>query len=120
MYSCALCEQGTESEPDGRVVIAARDHDVDGGAGKRRQRFVQQAHRVRRRDGSVIHIAGHEYGVDLALDGQLDQPVQESTLVLEHRLSVQGAAEMPVGRVQQLHRPQYETPRRQFPGGASV
>ena len=68
------------------------------------ERLVEQRHRVGRRHGPVVDVAGDQHRVDPALDRGVDQPRQEGALVLEHRLAVQGAAQMPVGGVQQSHR----------------
>ena len=97
-------QRAPEAEPDRRVVVAAGQHDVDRGGGEPGQRLVEQRDRVGRRHRAVVDVAGDEHRVDAPLDGGVDQPAQERALVLEHRLAVQRAAQVPVGGVQQSHR----------------
>ena len=93
----------TEAQSDGRVVVAADDDDRHPQVGEAAERLVQQGHRLDRRDGSVVDVAGHHHGVDAGVGGHLDQVVDEGGLGVEQALAVQRAAQVPVGGVEEPH-----------------
>ncbi len=92
-----------ETEPDGRVVVAAREHDRYTRRGEAGERVVEQGNGVGRRHRAVVDVSGDQDRVHLALDREFGQPGQERALVREQRFAVQGAPEMPVGRMEQTH-----------------
>jgi hypothetical protein len=103
MDAGAVDEPGADTEAAGRVVVAGDHHRRHTEAGEPVQRVVEELDRGQRGHRPVVHITRHDHRVDLALPRDGDEMADELGLRPEHVHPVEGAAEMPVGRVQQSH-----------------
>jgi hypothetical protein len=92
-------------EPGGAVVVAGDHHHRNaqlhrqGGHG-----VVEQVDGVGRRHGAVENVARDEHRIDLALVGQLHEPLQREALVFGQMDAVEQPAEVPVCGMDEAHR----------------
>jgi hypothetical protein len=84
------------------MVAANEDHPCADGA-QARQGVLAQRDGVQRRDGPVVNVARDQHGVDLLRAGGLDEVVKENGLSRAQVGTVQVAAQVPVGGVQEPH-----------------
>ena len=92
-----------KTEPRGRVVVAARQHDARPRAPYRAEGIRQREVRLRRGDRRVEDVSRHEHNVDfLRLDDASDG-VDHLPEMLESGVRVKRSSDMPVRRVQEPH-----------------
>ncbi len=101
----AVDESGADAEPAGGVVVAGDHHRGHAEVREAVQGVVEELDRGERGHRAVVHVAGHDHRVHLALAHGGDEVTDELGLGPEHGHPVEGPAEMPVGRVQQSHDP---------------
>ncbi|SPD66579.1 protein of unknown function (plasmid) [Cupriavidus taiwanensis] len=86
-----------------RAVVVARDHHyrhagIDHDAA---EHVVEQGHRLGRRHGAVIDVAGNQHRIRALVADQFDKLVEEMGLVFQQAAGMEEAAEMPVGGVKE-------------------
>ena len=91
------------AEPDGGVVVAAGDHEGGTGVGDPGDRVVPQLDGLRGRDGPVEDVPAEQDRVHLLLADHLHQVVDPRPVRRSQVRPVQGAAQVPVGGVEQAH-----------------
>ncbi len=96
-------EPGADTEPAGRVVVAAGHDDAGPRVPQAEERVVVERDRVDRRHGPVEDVARDEHGVDALLTHDVDEVVEVGGLCVAQVAAVQGAAQVPVGGVEQAH-----------------
>ncbi len=69
------------------------------------QGVVEQLYGGERRHRPVVHVSGHDHGVDGVLAHGVDEVADEPGLGAEHGDPVERPAEVPVGSVQESHGP---------------
>ncbi len=113
-----------EAQPLGGVVVAAGDHHPRPGGREPGEGLVGEPHRVDGRQRPVVDVAGEDDQVDLLGHHDLDQVVDEGSLMGEHALPVEGPPQVPVGGVEDPHAPNLGSstdtpalPRRAHPPG---
>ena len=85
------------------VVVAGDRHHRDAGAAQPRQGVGEQRHRLGRRDGAVVEVAGDHHQVHRRLAGQLHDAIERLGLLIEQGGPVEAPPEVPVGGVEQAH-----------------
>jgi len=102
-----------ESRAEGqafRAVVVPGDEDYTGPhvEDQPAEHIVEESHRLGRRDGPVIDVAGDDDCVWLRAAGQVHELVQEVGLVVGEVHPKEDPAQMPVRRVNEAHgcRPQ--------------
>ena len=73
-------ERAAETEPAGRVVVAADHHYPGPGAVEPEQGILEQRDRVYRRHRAVVHVAGHKNGIHLLRAHGLHEMIEEPGL----------------------------------------
>ncbi|KLL97149.1 hypothetical protein NJ76_11100 [Rhodococcus sp. IITR03] len=96
-------EGGTGAETDRRVVVAGGGDDDRPCLTDGLETGVAHGHRVGTRDRPVVHVARHDHHVDPAFGHQIGDGPQRTRLVGEQVDTVEGAADVPVGGVQDPH-----------------
>ncbi len=92
-----------ESQAQGRVVVSAGDDKFDAGLAQPDQGPVKERHRVNRWQGPVVDVPGDQNHIDVFLPDGLQQPVDEFFLCRQQGSPVEGAAQVPIGGVQDTH-----------------
>ena len=98
---------GGESEACGRVVIAAGDHDGRPRIPQVAQRVLEEKERVAGWRGRVEHVARDEHRIHLVITHRLHQRSQHLAERVCGRVPVEGAADVPIGGVQEPHAPNH-------------
>jgi hypothetical protein len=96
-------EPGVEPEPDLRVMVAAGDHDLGAGGRESREGLVGELDGVHRWQRPVVDVSGDHYQVDVLVRDRLEEVVDESSLDRQEPFPVEGAAQVPVGGVEDAH-----------------
>jgi len=84
-------------------VVAADDDQGDAGAGERDEGAVEQRDGLQGWHRAVVDVAADQDGVDRLGLREREQPVEEGLVRVVQAGLEQGAAEVPVGRVEQSH-----------------
>jgi hypothetical protein len=95
-------QRGAEAQAGGRVVVA-RDDDDGRHGGQARERLVGQGDRVHGRKRPVVEVARDDDRVDGGRPRELHEPLDPRRLGVQQARAVEGAAEVPVGGVQDAH-----------------
>jgi hypothetical protein len=96
-------QPAAEPQPRRRVVVAGAEDHRRAGLDDAHERVIEQAHRVRSGHCPVVDVAGHEHHIDALGAHRVDQVVQEQFVSAAQLHTVQPAAQMPVGGVEQTH-----------------
>ena len=94
---------GAEPQAQRRVVVPAGDDHVHAGGAQPHQRVVEELHRVHRGQCPVVDVAGDQQQVHLPDLDRVHKAVDEVLLGTVQRGLVEGAAQVPVGGVQDTH-----------------
>ena len=97
-------QRGDGPQSPGVVVIAGDDGHVGAGAGQREERLVDDLLGVRWGGGRVEQVPGYDDQVDGVLPGDRRDLGQYQAVLVGAVGAAQTLADMPVRRVQQLHR----------------
>jgi len=92
-----------EAEPGGRIVVSAGHHHAGAGGVQALQDAAEQGITVGGGGGRVEDVAGHGDHVDLPVANDVDEGVEHDLQVVEGLVGVEGAPDVPVTRVQDLH-----------------
>ena len=96
-------EGGAVAEAAEGVVVAGAEDDFHAGAHEAGERLVEQGGAFGSGDGAVVDVAADEEGVDTFGVHVVEQFVDELLVFAGEGAAVEGAAEVPVGGVQNLH-----------------
>ena len=97
MHPRPLHQPGAEGQPLRGVVVAADDQHGQLPPGQTAEKAVKQGHRLGRGHAFVIHVPGDEQGVRPLPVHDLQGPVQDIGLVLQHRDLADPLAQVQVG-----------------------
>ena len=67
------------------------------------QHLVQQIDGLRRRQGPVVYVAGHDHGIHAGVFGHAKQFFQHNLLVVQQRLAVERPSQVPVRSMKNPH-----------------
>ena len=84
-------------------MVAAGQHHLRPSFPQLRQRLVQHLDGVRRGQRPVIHVSGDQHEVDPAVPHDLGHLGEDLTLGVQQAGAVEGAADVPVGGVEDQH-----------------
>ena len=98
-------QPAAKAEPASRVMISADRHYARARFTQPDQAVLAQGESVGRRHRAIIYVTSDQHRVDALRPDGRDQMVKESALSVQQTDPVQGAAKMPVGGVQEPHRP---------------
>ena len=101
--TAVLGEGRVDRDPLRGIVVSGDRRDLDPCGVERTDRAIEGPDRLGRRARTVVDVPGHDDEIDGALDGGIDQPVQERLLVREQPVGPERPAQMPVRRVENLH-----------------
>ena len=96
-------EGGAVAEAAEGVVVAGAEDDLHAGAHEAGECLVEQGGAFGGGDGAVVDVAADEEGVDTFGVHVVEQFVDELLVFAGEGAAVEGAAEVPVGGVQNLH-----------------
>ena len=96
-------ERGAVAEAAEGVVVAGAEDDVHASAHEAGECLVEQGGAFGGGDGAVVDVAADEEGVDTFGVHVVEQFVDELLVFTGEGAAVEGAAEVPVGGVQDLH-----------------
>ncbi len=99
----ALEQARGEAEPDGGVVVPARQDDLGAGVDEPLQGLGQEVDGVGGRHRAVVDVTADEDGVDALGPDDLDEVVEVGGLGVEQPHLVERASQVPVGGVDQPH-----------------
>ena len=92
-----------EGHPLRRIVVSADQEHRDVLRRHGGEKIVHQTHRLCRRDGFVVHVAGNQQTVRLLLLHDFQNPIQNVFLILHHGKPVYPFSQVEVRQVHQLH-----------------
>ena len=104
MHAGGIDQRRAESEPGGRIVIAADHDDPRARITQPDERVLAKQDGIQRRHRPVVDIAADEHRVDPLRTHHPDQGIEELGLGFPQVSAVQRAAEMPVGGVKDAHK----------------
>ena len=103
VHAGGVDELGGEAEPGRGVVVAARHDDAHARREQPAQCVAGQLDGVDRGQRAVEDVAADHDEVDLLRRHDVDDVVDEGALRIEHALTVERPAKVPVGGVQDAH-----------------
>ena len=103
MHAGGFEEGSAVAEAAEGVVVAGAEDDLHAGAHEAGECLVEQGGAFGGGDGAVVDIAADEEGVDAFGVHVVEQFVDELLMFAGEGAAVEGAAEVPVGGVQDLH-----------------
>ncbi len=101
--TCGVHQARAETEAPRAVVVAAAHHDARTGGGEPGERLVGQGDRVDVGEGTVVDVSRDHDHVDVLRGDDLEEVVDERTLVAQQVLAVEGPPQVPVGGVEDAH-----------------
>ena len=103
MHAGGFEEGGAVAEAAEGVVVAGAEDDLHASAHEAGECLVEQGGAFGGGDGAVVDVAADEEGVDAFGVHVVEQFVDELLVFAGEGAAVEGAAEVPVGGVQDLH-----------------
>ena len=103
MHAGGFEEGGAVAEAAEGVVVAGAEDDLHASAHEAGECLVEQRGAFGGGDGAVVDVAADEEGVDTFGVHVVEQFVDELLVFAGEGAAVEGAAEVPVGGVQDLH-----------------
>ncbi|SCD60666.1 hypothetical protein GA0115246_103703 [Streptomyces sp. SolWspMP-sol7th] len=103
-------QPGADTEAPRGIVVPRDEHGGHAERGEPVQRLVVQLDGGQRGHRPVVHVPGHDDGLDVPLPHRRHEVVEEGGLRVEQRHPVQRAPEVPVGGVQNPQRRPFARP----------
>ena len=103
MHSGRIHQRRAESQPGGRIMIAADDDDAGTRLTQPDQRILTELDGIERGHRTVVDIAADQDGIDLLRAHRAHQRIKERRLRFPQVSAVKRTAQMPVGGVKESH-----------------